>query len=193
MTPCPQHVFEAYVLKRQVAVYHQDVGEIAQIPKGTQIHARNVGNDAKADNHQTQNANHIDKGLIGGDTVRTHLGEGHKAHQTGESEQAKAKAYKQGHKAVSCSAASGQRAAGCQEFFQLAEFKPGVCLSGQPHSSHNNHKTGQGADNDGIQEYTQRLYTALIAGMSGICRCCRHGNGSLAGLIRHQTSLNALA
>lgn len=92
MTPCPQHVFEAYVLKRQVAVYHQDVGEIAQIPEGTQIHARNVGNDAKADNHQTQNTNHIDKGLIGGDTVRAHLGEGHEAHQTGESEQAKAKA-----------------------------------------------------------------------------------------------------
>ena len=39
MTPCPQHVFEAYVLKGQVAVYHQDIGEITQIPEGSQIHA----------------------------------------------------------------------------------------------------------------------------------------------------------
>ena len=183
MPPCPQHVFEAYVLKRQVTVYHQDVGEIAQIPEGSQIHTRDIRDNAEADDHQAQGADHIDEGLVGGNTVRAHLGKGHEAHQAGEGEQAKAKAYQQGHKAISRSTASGQCTARCQELLQLSKFEPGVRLSGQPHSSHNNHKTGQGADNDGIQKYTQSLYAALIAGMICICRRCRHGNGSLACFI----------
>ena len=86
--PCPKHITQADIQQGQVAVDHQDIGKVAQVPQRAQIHAGDIGDDAEGDDEQADDADHIDEHLVGGNALGAHLGEGHEAHQAGVSEQA---------------------------------------------------------------------------------------------------------
>ena len=195
MPPGPQHIPEAQIQQRQVAVHHQDIGKIAEVPQSTQIHACNVGDDAKGYHHQAEHPHPIDKGRLCRNAVGAHLTEGHKAQQTGKGKQAKADADQGGDQVVQHTAAAGQRPAGSQELFQLAQLEPrlGLLSPCHPYPAHDDHKTGQRADNDGIQKNTQRLYTALLTGVLHLSGSRRHRDRALACLVGHQAPLDALA
>lgn len=51
------------------------------------------------------------------------------------------------------SGAWGQLGAGSQELGQLVQLEPGVSGIGEPDTTHDDHKTGEGADDDGVQEH----------------------------------------
>ena len=89
--------------------------------------------------------------------------------------------------------AAGQAAAGGEELIQLAQLHPGRAVRARPHPTHDHDKAGQRVDDDRVQEYAQRLYAALIAGMLGVGGGSGHRDGALAGLVAHQAALDALA
>lgn len=191
MTGGTLDVLEADVQQGDVAIGDDDVGEVGHIPQGAQIQTGDAGDDTEGDDHQAEQVDDGDPGAAAGDAVGADLAEGQEAHQAGEGEQAEAQGHQEGDSTVQ-SGAWGQLGAGSQELGQLVQLEPGVRGVGEPDTTHDDHKTGEGADDDGVQEHAQGLDAALVTGMLGVGSSGGHGDGTLTGFIGHQTALDTL-
>ncbi len=187
----PQDIAEAQIEQGNVAVGNQNIGEVGQVPEGSQVHAGNTGQDAKGNDDQAQDTDKIDKCLAVGDPMSTHLCEGYETQQAGEGKKAKAEGDQQGNNIIEGSP-RGQFGDRSHKLGQLAQVEPGRSLVGLPYPSHDNDKTSQGTDDNGVQKDADGLDAALVAGVVYVSSGGSHGNGTLACLIGHKATFDTL-